>query len=157
MIQKPDLKELSWLYELFEITKNLRKMRLKNAFEFRTEELRMNLDENLSLKSTVFEKDTPSHNLIEDCMLLANKAAAKLIDVGVFRNHSSADMKKIDRLLNELLELGIDVKLKPNLPELIRDIQALADELGLRAEVDKLIIKAQKRQSILAKTGGILV
>lgn len=55
--------------------KNLRKMRLKNAFEFRTEELRMNLDENLSLKSTVFEKDTPSHNLIEDCMLLANKAA----------------------------------------------------------------------------------
>lgn len=31
-------------------------MRLKNAFEFRTEELRMNLDENLSLKSTVFEK-----------------------------------------------------------------------------------------------------
>lgn len=90
-------------------------------------------------------------------MLLANKAAAKLIDVGVFRNHSSADMKKIDRLLNELLELGIDVKPKPNLPELIRDIQALADELGLRAEVDKLIIKAQKRQSILAKTGGILV
>ncbi|EPA2222962.1 RNB domain-containing ribonuclease [Campylobacter coli] len=154
LIQKPDLKELSWLYKLFEITKTLRKNRLKNAFEFRTEELRMNLDENLSLKSTIFEKDTPSHNLIEDCMLLANKAAAKLIDVGVFRNHSSADMKKIDRLLNELLELGIDVKPKPNLPELIRDIQALADELGLRAEVDKLIIKAQKKAEYSSENGG---
>ena len=154
LIQKPDLKELSWLYKLFEITKTLRKNRLKNAFEFRTEELRMNLDENLSLQSTIFEKDTPSHNLIEDCMLLANKAAAKLIDVGVFRNHSSADMKKIDRLLNELLELGIDVKLKPNLPELIRDIQALADELGLRAEVDKLIIKAQKKAEYSSENGG---
>lgn len=53
---KPDLKELSWLYELFEITKNLRKMRLKNAFEFRTEELRMNLDENLSLKAQFLKK-----------------------------------------------------------------------------------------------------
>ncbi|EPS5758468.1 RNB domain-containing ribonuclease, partial [Campylobacter coli] len=154
LIQKPDLKELSWLYKLFEITKTLRKNRLKNAFEFRTEELRMNLDENLSLQSTIFEKDTPSHNLIEDCMLLANKAAAKLIDVGVFRNHSSADMKKIDRLLNELLELGIDVKPKPNLPELIRDIQALADELGLRAEVDKLIIKAQKKAEYSSENGG---
>ncbi|EDP8130536.1 VacB/RNase II family 3'-5' exoribonuclease [Campylobacter jejuni] len=154
LIQKPDLKELSWLYELFEITKNLRKMRLKNAFEFRTEELRMNLDENLSLKSTVFEKDTPSHNLIEDCMLLANKAAAKLIDIGVFRNHLSADVRKIDKLLNELRELGIDVNFKPNLPELIRDIQALADELNLRAEVDKLIIKAQKKAEYSSVNAG---
>ncbi|EIX6117745.1 VacB/RNase II family 3'-5' exoribonuclease [Campylobacter jejuni] len=154
LVQKPDLKELSWLYELFEITKNLRKMRLKNAFEFRTEELRMNLDENLSLKSTVFEKDTPSHNLIEDCMLLANKAAAKLIDIGVFRNHLSADTRKIDKLLNELRELGIDVNFKPNLPELIRDIQALADELNLRAEVDKLIIKAQKKAEYSSVNAG---
>lgn len=36
--------------------KNLRKMRLKNAFEFRTEELRMNLDENLSLKAQFLKK-----------------------------------------------------------------------------------------------------
>ncbi|EJO1482766.1 ribonuclease R [Campylobacter jejuni] len=154
LLQKPDLKELSWLYELFEITKNLRKMRLKNAFEFRTEELRMNLDENLSLKSTVFEKDTPSHNLIEDCMLLANKSAAKLIDIGIFRNHLSADARKIDKLLNELRELGIDVNFKANLPELIRDIQALADELNLRAEVDKLIIKAQKKAEYSSVNAG---
>lgn len=114
----------------------------------------MNLDENLSLKSTVFEKDTPSHNLIEDCMLLANKAAAKLIDIGVFRNHLSADARKIDKLLNELRELGIDVNFKPNLPELIRDIQALSDELNLRAEVDKLIIKAQKKAEYSSINAG---
>lgn len=154
LLNKPDLKEFSWLYKLFEITKNLRKMRLKNAFEFHTEELRMNLDKNLSLKSTLFEKDTPSHHLIEDCMLLANKAAAKLIDTGIFRNHLSADGKKIDKLLNELRELGIDAKFKANLPELIRDIQALADELNLRAEVDKLIIKAQKKAEYSSINAG---
>ncbi|MFB1645476.1 RNB domain-containing ribonuclease [Campylobacter molothri] len=155
LLKKPDLKEHNWLYKLFEITQILRKKRLKNAFEFRTEELRMVLDKNLSLESTFIEKDTFSHNLIEDCMLLANKAAAKILeDIGIFRNHLSADAKKIDKLLNELIELGIDIKLKPNLPELIRDIQSLADELNLRAEVDKLIIKAQKKAEYSSKNQG---
>ncbi|KAA6225347.1 MULTISPECIES: RNB domain-containing ribonuclease [unclassified Campylobacter] len=152
--KKPDLKEISWLYELFKITQILRKERLKNAFEFRTKELRMMLDENLALKNTIYEEDTFSHNLIEDCMLLANKAAAKMIDIGIFRNHLSADSKKIDKLINELASLGIDVKLKPNLPELIRDIQTLADELNLRGEVDKLIIKAQKKAEYASINAG---
>ena len=143
---KPDLKEFSWLYKLYEITKILRKNRLKNAFEFRTEELRLSLNDDLSLKSTTYEKDTASHNLIEDCMLLANKAAAKLLDeLGIFRNHLNADTKKIITLLNELAELGIDVKFNPNLSQLIKDIQILADELNLRALVDKLIIRTQKK------------
>ncbi|MCZ0772618.1 ribonuclease R [Campylobacter hepaticus] len=154
LINKPDLKELSWLYKLFEVTQILRKNRLKNAFEFQTEELRMTLDKNLHLKSTVFEKDTPSHNLIEDCMLLANKAAAKLIDIGIFRNHLSADTKKIDKLLSALRELGIDAHFKGNFLELIRNIQNLADELNLRSEVDKLIIKAQKKAEYSSINAG---
>lgn len=146
LIKKPDLKELSWLYKLYEITKIIRKNRLKNAFEFKTEELRMTLNDDLSLKSTSYEKDTPSHNLIEDCMLLANKAAAKLLDdIGIFRNHLSADHKKIIKLLNELQSLGIDVEYKTNLSEMIKNIQSLAEELNLREEIDKLIIKAQKK------------
>ncbi|TQR34620.1 ribonuclease R [Campylobacter sp. MIT 99-7217] len=146
LIQKPDLKDLSYLYPLFHITRELRKKRLKNAFEFKTEELRMSLDEQNRLLTTHYEGDTDAHNLIEDCMLLANKAAARLInEVGIFRNHLSADQKKISKLLDELSSLGIDVKDKPKLTELIRDIQALAQELGIRSEVDKLIIKAQKK------------
>ncbi|MDO4674810.1 ribonuclease R family protein, partial [Campylobacter sp.] len=152
--QKPDLGELSWLYPLFKLTQKLRAKRLKNAFEFKTEELRMLLDESLSLKATRYERDTPSHNLIEECMLLANKAAAKRIEVGVFRNHLSADGKKIRKLLRELSGLGIDVKFKANLSELIRDIQVLAAELDLRAEVDKLIIKAQKKAVYASENAG---
>lgn len=143
--QKSDLKELSWLYDLEKICKNLRKKRLKNAFEFKSKELKMDLNSNQELINTRFEVDTPSHQLIEDCMLLANKAAAKLIQTGIFRNHAPADAQKIHKLLEELASLGIDVKFKPNLSELIRDIQALADELHIREEVDKLIIKAQKK------------
>ena len=153
--KKSNLGELSWIYKLFNLTQILRKERLKNAFEFKTEELRMFLDENLSLKSTFYEKDTPSHGLIEDCMLLANKAAAKMLgEVGIFRNHAPADDKKIAKLLEELSMLGIDVNYKNNLSELIRDVQALADELDIRAEVDKLIIKAQKKACYASENGG---
>ena len=153
--KKSDLGAISWLHKLFSLTQILRKERLKNAFEFKTEELRMFLDENLSLKSTFYEKDTPSHGLIEDCMLLANKAAAKMLDeVGVFRNHAPADSKKIDKLLEELSLLGIDVNYKNNLSELIRDVQALADELDIRAQVDKLIIKAQKKACYASENEG---
>lgn len=153
--KKPNLKEFSWLYTLFDKMQKERKKRLKNAFEFKTEELKMSLDDENKLIATRYESDTPSHNLIEDCMLLANKAAARLIDTtGVFRNHLSADSKKIDKLLSELSSLGIDVKFKPNLAELIRDIQSLADDLKMRAEVDKLIIKAQKKAEYASINAG---
>ncbi|MCX2682332.1 ribonuclease R [Campylobacter sp. MIT 21-1685] len=152
--KKPKLNDFSWLYSLFELTKIIRKRRLKNAFEFRTKELRIVLDSSGALESTIYERDTFSHNLIEECMLLANKAAAKLIDIGIFRNHLSADSRKIIKLLDELLSLGIDVQFNPNIPELIRDIQALADTLHLRAEVDKLIIKAHKKAEYGSENAG---
>lgn len=152
--QKTDLNDLNWLYKLFKITQTLRKKRLKNACEFKTEELRMSLDENNKLIKTRLESDTASHNLIEDCMLLANKAAAKLIDVGVFRNHLSPDYKKIDQLISDLSTLSIDVTPKNNIIELIKNIQFLADELNIRAEVDKLIIKAQKKAEYSSENAG---
>ena len=75
-------------------------------------------------------------------------------EVGIFRNHAPADDKKIAKLLEELSMLGIDVNYKNNLSELIRDVQALADELDIRAEVDKLIIKAQKKACYASENGG---
>ncbi|MCR6582813.1 ribonuclease R [Campylobacter insulaenigrae] len=154
LVKLEDLEDLNWIYELFTITQNLRKKRLKNACEFKTQELRMQLDEFNKLKSTRLEDDTSSHNLIEECMLLANKAAAKLIEVGIFRNHLSPDFKKIDQLLTDLSTLSIDVNSKNNTIELFKDVQTLADELNIRPEVDKLIIKAQKKAEYSSENAG---
>lgn len=151
---RDDLGEINWLYDAFAITQNLRKKRLKNACEFKTQELRMTLNENNQLLKTRLESDTASHNLIEDCMLLANKAAAKLIDIGVFRNHLSPDYKKINQLLADLSTLSIDINAKNNILELFKDIQALANELNIREEVDKLIIKAQKKAEYASENAG---
>lgn len=146
--------EVSWIKPLFNLTSKLRNKRLKNAFDFRTEELRITLDDEGKLKSTRFENDSDSHRLVEDCMLLANKAAAKRINKGVFRNHGSPDIRKIENLLQDLISLGLDFSYESDLANLIRKIQAEAEILGNRKEIDKLIIKAQKKAEYGAQNLG---
>jgi len=145
---------LSWLLPLNEICERLRRARLKRGFDFRTKELRITLDERGFINSTRFETDTSSHKLIEDCMLLANKAAAARIERGVFRNHGSAELKKIDALLDDLALFGIDAPYQSNLAKMIGEIQAQAGTMGIREEVDKLIIKAQKRAEYGSESRG---
>lgn len=51
----------------------------------------------------------------------------------------------MEALLNDLALIGIHVKLRAEIPKMIQEIQQKADDLGLREEVDKLIIKSQKK------------
>ncbi|MDD3324971.1 MAG: ribonuclease R [Sulfurospirillaceae bacterium] len=140
-----DKEVLKFLLPLASLMKKSKEKRLKNAFEFRSSEIRMSVDEHQNLISTKVEVETPSHGLIEDCMLLANKAAAKRIQYGIFRTHESPTNEKLESLLNDLALIGISVKSHPDLPTLIKSIQTKADEANLREEVDKLIIKSQKK------------
>ena len=146
--------ETDWIKPLFALTSRLRKKRLKNAFDFRTQELRMSLDADGGLSSTRFETDTDSHRLVEDCMLLANVAAAKRIVKGVFRNHGSPDLRKIQILLEDLGALGFDFVYESDIANLVRKIQAQADAVGNREEIDKLIIKSQKKAEYGAQNLG---
>lgn len=146
--------ETRWIKPLFTLTSRLRKKRLKNAFDFRTQELRMSLDADGALSSTRFETDTDSHRLVEDCMLLANVAAAKRIVKGVFRNHGSPDLRKIQILLEDLGALGFDFVYESDIANLVRKIQAQADAVGNREEIDKLIIKSQKKAEYGAQNLG---
>lgn len=134
-----------WLEHLQKVTNKLRKIRLSNAFEFRSDEVRMVVDENQHLIGTSIEKETPSHKLVEDCMLLANRSATKYIQTGIFRNHESPSFEKIEYLISDLEMIGLEFKFAPDLVKLIKNIQKRADDVNLRAEVDKLIIKSQKK------------
>ncbi len=136
---------LDYLLPLNALTQKLRDMRLQNSFSFRSSEVRMRLDENQNLLSTTIETETPSHGLIEDCMLLANKAAANKLGFGIFRTHESPSLERMETLLNDLALIGIRVKLSSDIPKMIRSIQTQADTLNLREEVDKLVIKSQKK------------
>ena len=145
---------LDWLLPLHKITQRLKQIRLKKGFDFRSKELKMSLNDDGLIASTHFESETPSHALIEDCMLLANKAAAKMISKGVFRNHAPADIKKISFLLDDLAALGIEAQYESDLALMIAKIQSKANELGIREDADKLIIKAQKRAEYSHTSSG---
>ncbi len=144
----------AWLAPLSNLTSNLKKKRLEKGFDFRSRELRMSLNDEGEITATKWESDTPSHALIEDCMLLANRAAAKRIKKGIFRNHAPADLKKITKLLEDLASLGIEATYETNLAKMIAKIQAKADAMGIREDVDKLVIKAQKRAEYAPTPSG---
>lgn len=132
-----------YLKKLKRVTDNLKKIRLKTGYNFRSSELEMIVDQDTNLITTEYAQETPSHALIEDCMLLANKEAAARFDRGVFRIHEPPSQLKLQKLYNELAEIGIFVDIKASLRETIGAIQLKAEEIGLQSEVDTLIIRSQ--------------
>jgi ribonuclease R len=141
-----------WLLPLSQITKKLKFKRLKRGFDFRSEDIKIRIDESHLLKSTTVETSTPSHSLIEECMLLANKASAKRFKGngdGIFRVHDAPSEAKLTNLIEELGAVGIfvDVPEEVKAVELIKAIQKEAKKLSLQAEVDELIIQSLTRAS----------
>lgn len=125
------------------ITDALREKRLKVGYNFRSHELEMFIDEQTNIVSTTYAEETPSHALIEDCMLLANKEAAKRFKKGVFRIHEAPSQMKLQNLYQELAGIGIFVDIKKSLKETIEQLQKQAAEMGIANEVDTLIIQSQ--------------
>jgi ribonuclease R len=154
-IDDTDQEILKWLLPLYELTTNLKAKRLQKGYDFRNEEIRLKLNSSLGIVSTTSESETPSHSLIEDCMLLANKESAKMLaDVGIFRVHDKPSIDKIEELLNNIASLGIFAKQGSEIRDTILDIQKEADKIGIQELVDKLIIKAQKQASYKSANSG---
>jgi len=139
-----------WLNPLFKVTRELKRNRLKRGYDFRSQEIKLTLDSNNKLKDTIIETGTPSHSLIEECMLLANQAAAKRFSGegdAIFRIHDEPKEQKIAELLAELATIGIFVEQSEDVKDTIEAIQKEAKKAGLEAEVDELIIKSLKQAS----------
>ncbi|NOR54595.1 MAG: RNB domain-containing ribonuclease [Sulfurovum sp.] len=153
---------LTYLLPLYEITKRLRKARLQHGFDFRSEETKLSINADHLLKATQIETGTPSHSLIEECMLLANQASAKRFSqsaddedaLGIFRIHEPPQLARIEQLLTELAAIGLYVEEYEDSPSLIRAIQKEADKMGLASEVDAMVIKSLRQASYAAHNVG---
>jgi ribonuclease R len=148
---------LTWLLPLQKITVKLHHERLKNGFDFRSEETKLTIDANHMLLSTQIETGTPSHSLIEECMRLANQASAKRFTGegdGIVRIHEPPQLTKMEALLTELATIGLYVEEYEDSPALIRAIQKEAAKLDLSSEVDAMVIKSLRRASYAAQNVG---
>jgi len=142
------------LTKLRVITDALKEKRLKVGYDFRSTEIEMRLDEALNLLSTKEAEETPSHALIEDCMLLANKEAAKQFERGIFRIHEPPSQNKLQILYQELAGIGMSIDIKTTIKETIENIQKQARDMGLESEVDTLIIRAQMQAKYAPLNSG---
>ncbi|MFA6197341.1 MAG: ribonuclease R family protein [Sulfurimonas sp.] len=138
-----EVKVFAYITKLRPITDALKAKRLKVGYDFRSNELEMFIDEKSNLTHTTYAEETPSHALIEDCMLLANKEAAKQFNRGIFRIHEPPSQTKLQVLYQELAGIGMFIDIKHSIKETITDIQRQAKEMGLESEVDTLIIRSQ--------------
>ena len=134
---------MAYLPRLKEVTEGLREKRMVRGYDFRSREYDIHLNDKGLIASVDSEDETPSHGLIEDCMLLANKAAANMFERGVYRIHESPSPLKLQALYTQLSGIGIDVEIKGSIRQTVTDIQRKADQLGIAEEVDTLIIQSQ--------------
>lgn len=133
------------IIELYEVTKAIRAKRLEKGYDFRTQEIRQKLDNDTQLESISIEESSPSHQLIEECMLLANIEAS--LDVGtngIFRIHEEPSLQKVETLLEHASMLGLNIKRGKTIHETILQLQKAADNAFLRDEIDKIIIQSQQ-------------
>ena len=134
--------------KLYEITKKFRTKRLKNGYDFRSDEISLILNEEEKLTEFVIETSSSSHSLVEECMLLTNQEAAKKLKLtGIFRVHDEPSSSKIKKLLDDVNALGIKAQLKDDIHSTIVSIQQKASNVGLEQEVNELIIQAQQQAS----------
>ena len=148
---------LNWLLPLQKITVELHTQRLKQGFDFRSEEVKLSIDAEHLLTSTQIETGTASHSLIEECMLLANQASAKRFTGegdSIFRIHEPPQLSRTEALLAELAAIGLFVEEYEDSPSLIRAIQKEAEKMGLAAEVDSMVIKSLRRAEYNAHNVG---
>jgi len=143
------------LKSLYNITLKFRKKRLQKGYDFRTSEFRLQLDKSEKLFWVDEEHGSPSHKLVEECMLLANiQAASKLDKFGIYRVHEEPNRKKLEELISSVGLLGIKAKLKEDVHSTILSIQNKAKDVDLTEQVDKLIIQSQQQAKYASVVNG---
>lgn len=130
-----------WLKAYVPFVKKCRKNRLNLGFDFKNEEIKLELNQSMEIISWHKSSQTLAHSIIEESMLLANVESAKMLDSGIFRIHPPPKLERLDELIWELETLGYEVPKTQDIHTLITQIQTQADTK------DKLKIKDKMPQA----------
>ncbi len=149
------------LRKLNEIAKNLEKKKSQNgAMVFETEEVKFVLDEKGKPIKVYKKSRLDTHKLVEEFMLLANRAVAKHIFMSqskdikkkgsqsVYRIHPSPDKDRIQNLAVFLKAMGFELKNKEgavtsrDLNELLKDVKGTPNEDLINTAVIRSMAKA---------------
>lgn len=126
-----NLSNIEALYSLYRKLANVRAKR--GAIEFETVETRFIFNSHRKIEQIVPVHRNEAHKIIEECMIMANVAAARFIEKheahALFRVHEQPDAERFANFRRFLAELGIEADLseEPTPLELTQTLQRLAD------------------------------
>lgn len=147
------------LMDFYRVASKIRSQRLKNGYHFFNDEIKLKLDSQGQLKDVLIHSNGPSHMIVEEAMLLANKTSAEFLSEkidgrGIYRVHKSPPKEKIDELFFNLKSMGYHIPKNKNLHDTIEDIQKQAERKNTQKQIDKMIIKAQSQATYSSKNIG---
>jgi ribonuclease R len=129
----PHLEDLHQLYMTLKATRLAR-----GAMEFETLETRFIFNSQRKIEAIVPLVRNDAHKLIEECMILANVAAAKILEKheapALYRVHDEPDQEKLSHFRQFLQDLGVDSGL-PRDPSPLELSEAM-NSLGERPEME---------------------
>ncbi|MBJ8417921.1 ribonuclease R [Acinetobacter courvalinii] len=124
-------KSLNTLFQLYQTLKELRTKR--HAMEFETIETYMTFDELGGIKEILPRTRNDAHKLIEECMLLANVAAAEYSlehDIPMlYRVHEAPEFSRIQKVRDFVKLLGLPFPEQPTQADYQAVIEATKDRL----------------------------
>ncbi|MGY0578700.1 MAG: ribonuclease R [Paraglaciecola chathamensis] len=130
--QVPHLKNLHDMYRTLKRRRNQR-----GAIEFETQESKFVFNAQRKIDTIVPVTRNDAHKLIEECMILANVAAAKTLSKqkaeALYRIHDEPDSDRLSAFLSYLAEVGITHRISKDaspqeFTEVISKIQGRADQ-----------------------------
>ncbi|PAF43133.1 ribonuclease R family protein [Helicobacter sp. 11S02596-1] len=152
------------ILDFLPVAQKIRSKRLKKGYEFFNDELQLRLDTKGLLCDVRVLYPGPSHTIVEEAMLLANKQAAKLLQTttqnndfkrdylhthlharGIYRIHDSPSDERIGKLFFDLKSLGFCIPSSKDLHERIVAIQKQAKKKDMQKQIDKMIIRSQSQ------------
>lgn len=145
---QPLVKHLENLHKLYQILEKKRDERGAISFESVEPKFIFNADKRIERIEMAERND--AHKIIEECMILANVAAAKFVErskkPSLYRVHDKPDEDRLNNLRTTLNELGLTLEggLKPN----PRDIARLMTQVASRPDHDMLqtmILRSMKQ------------
>ncbi|MDQ8935105.1 ribonuclease R [Acinetobacter rudis] len=124
-------KSLNTLFQLYQVLKELRQQR--HAMEFETVETYMTFDELGGIKDILPRTRNDAHKLIEECMLLANVAAAEYSLKNeipmLYRVHEAPEFSRIQKVRDFVKLLGLTFPEQPTQADYQRVIEATKDRI----------------------------
>lgn len=136
---------LAPLVDLYRVLLKARHRR--GALDFESTEPNYDFDVEGRVRGISLYARNDAHKLIEECMILANVAAARQLKTaragGLFRVHGVPDEKKLDQLLTQLAALGIDAELPEDVqPKDLRKITERAAHSVDLPFIESLVVRS---------------